>query len=1042
MKKITIFFVFLLVFSLKSKAQLLTQNFDTSLSWTVGHPVGTSTNPGWDRVTEGYNPSALPFSGTGMARFNGYGINVENAYDLTSPSIAFAGGSYRVTFKMFRDSGYPERLDKIDVFYSTTATSTGGVLLGTVNRPVGSDPIVENNGWYSYSFNIPGNPTGAGYISFLATTVYGNDIYLDDVVVEVQPTCMPPTALTSTVTTNSANVSFTASVNSPALGYQYELRTSGAAGSGASGLLASGVSGALSYPFTPLTPNTNYTFYVKSLCTTTDNSSWESKIFKTLPVAPANDDCFGAITLQTNANLTCANFSLGTLLGATASGESTPTSVGVPDDDVWYKFIATSTYHVASLSNVEGSATDLVMEILAGDCGGSLYNIAISDPETFMVTGLTIGQSYYLRVFSYNVASNPTTTFKICIGTPPPPPANDDCSGAVLLTPSVNLTCATPVSGSTISATESLEGCSGAADDDVWYKFVATSPIHSVLITNVSGATDIMIEAFDACGGTSLKCQDYPDEIMTLNNLTVGATYYFRIYSYYTDATTSFTVCVVTPPPPPANDAPANATVLTASLDSTCAGSIAGSTISASHSSQYDCDNDDLDVWYLFTPASSGTYYFSRNLTGSTSGNGYLSIYSGTPSNLTRLNDSCYSTTLSQALVGGTAYYVSVSSSDTSMINFTLCAFLAPAAPENDLIANAAVLGVSSDPATCTNAVSGTTLAATHSSDYNCDSSAVDVWYTFTPTTSGEYYFKRNVVSGTGNGYVSIYSGTPGNLTQLNSSCYVTTFGQVLTAGTTYYVSVSSSSSVYLSFALCAYAAPPAPANDECENATTLVAGGSFAQNAIVATNVSGTRNPASPDPTTVPSTCDTYNYATEGRDVWFKVIAPASGTLTVETATNNDPAMTDTALYIYRGTSCSALTYINCSADIGNGNNFSRVALTNLTPGETIVARVWGYSGTQGSFKISAFDASLGTDSFELNSLKAYPNPVKDMLTLSYSQEISNIAVFNLLGQQVIAKSLNSTNSQVDMSALSQGTYIVKVNIDNQIKTLKVIKE
>ncbi len=1043
MKKITCFVVFFLVFMVKEgKAQLLTQDFNAALTWTVGHPVGSSDNSGWTRETEGQNPTISTFEGAGMARFNSYSINVENAYDLTSPSIAFAGGLYRVSFKMYRDEGYAENPEKIEVFYNTTPTSVGGVLLGTVSRAIGGAPTVASAGWYTYNFNIPGNPNAPGYISFLATTAYGNNMYIDNVSVEVQPTCLPPTDFASTVTTNSANVSFTASTSSPNGGYQYELRTSGAAGSGATGLVTSGTQTGVSYPLNSLTPNTSYVFYARALCTATDNSSWESKSFKTLPIPPANDACSGAVTVLTNNNLDCtANVVSGTLLGATASGESTPTSIGVPDDDVWYKFTATSTFHRIALSDINGNPDDLVIEVLGGSCGGSLYNLAISDSNSFLVTDLTIGELYYVRIFSVEAASNPTTTFKICIGTPPPPPANDNCTGAVLLTTSATMTC-TPVSGSTISATQSLEGCSGSADDDVWYKFVATSTVHSVLIANVAGATDIMIEAFDACGGTSLKCQDSPDDIMTLNELTVGNTYYFRIYTYYTDSTTSFTVCVVTPPPAPANDSPENAAVLTESPNSSCANSVAGTTVSAFHSSQYSCDSSAIDVWYTFTPASTGTYYFSRNLTGGTSGDGYISLYSGTPGNFTRLNDSCYSTTFSQALVAGTTYYVSVVSSDYSRVNFALCAFLAPPAPANDLIANAAVLTVSPDSLTCTNAVSGTTLAATNSSDYVCDSTATDVWYTFTPPTSGEYYFKRSVVSGSGNGYISIYSGTPGNLTRLNLNCYVTNFGQVLTAGTTYYVSVSASTSSYLSFSLCAYAAPPAPANDECQNATTLTAGGTFVQNAIVATNVSGTRNPASPDPTDVPSTCDTYNYSTEGRDVWFKVIAPASGTLTVETASNNDPAMTDTALYIYKGSSCATLTYVNCSADIGGGNNFSRVALSNLTPGETIVARVWGYSGTQGSFKIAAFDASLGTQAFSDASFKAYPNPVKNVLNLSYSQEMTSVAVFNLLGQQVLSKSLNNSNAQVDMSVLPQGTYLVKVMVDNQIKTIKIVKE
>ena len=70
------------------------------------------------------------------------------------------------------------------------------------------------------------------------------------------------------------------------------------------------------------------------------------------------------------------------------------------------------------------------------------------------------------------------------------------------------------------------------------------------------------------------------------------------------------------------------------------------------------------------------------------------------------------------------------------------------------------------------------------------------------------------------------------------------------------------------------------------------------------------------------------------------------------------------------------------------------------------------------------------------------YPNPVKNILNLSYTKDISNVAVFKLLGQEVIAKSLNANQGQIDMSNLANGAYFVKITADNQVKTIKVIKE
>jgi Secretion system C-terminal sorting domain len=85
---------------------------------------------------------------------------------------------------------------------------------------------------------------------------------------------------------------------------------------------------------------------------------------------------------------------------------------------------------------------------------------------------------------------------------------------------------------------------------------------------------------------------------------------------------------------------------------------------------------------------------------------------------------------------------------------------------------------------------------------------------------------------------------------------------------------------------------------------------------------------------------------------------------------------------------------------------------------------------------------ASLAIQSFDNASFSYYPNPVKDILNLSYNKNISKVAVYNLIGQEVTTKSINANQSQIDMSNLSRGTYLVKVTADNQVKTIKVIKE
>jgi Secretion system C-terminal sorting domain len=178
MKKITLL---LLLFTFFSEAQVLaTQNFDTALVWT-------SSPAGWARRTTGGAPTCATFAGAGMARFNSYDLAAGTIARLTSPSITFAGANYRVKFKMYRDDGYPTDADKVQVYYNTTATTAGATLLGTVNRSISLVPTVTANGWYSYSFNVPAGTTGAGFIYFLGTGAYGNNIFIDEVVVDQIP---------------------------------------------------------------------------------------------------------------------------------------------------------------------------------------------------------------------------------------------------------------------------------------------------------------------------------------------------------------------------------------------------------------------------------------------------------------------------------------------------------------------------------------------------------------------------------------------------------------------------------------------------------------------------------------------------------------------------------------------------------------------------------------------------------------------------------------------------------------------------------------
>ncbi|MGH2666681.1 choice-of-anchor J domain-containing protein [Flavobacterium sp.] len=250
-------------------------------------------------------------------------------------------------------------------------------------------------------------------------------------------------------------------------------------------------------------------------------------------------------------------------------------------------------------------------------------------------------------------------------------------------------------------------------------------------------------------------------------------------------------------------------------------------------------------------------------------------------------------------------------------------------------------------------------------------------------------------------------------------------------SNTSIIVNHGSSAICNLNLGAFTYTCPPL--NDNCAAAIALTPGGNFAAHPLVATNIGATDSAGE----TVPG-CASY----AGGDVWYTAVVPASGSLTFENNTETG-GITDSAGAVYSGT-CGALVLIDCDDSSSSGSDdHPMIEVTGRTPGEVLYYRVWEYGNNSfGQFRVSAYDASLSTASFDMNGFKAYPNPVKDVLNLSYTKEISNVSVHNLVGQTIMTKTLNATHSQLDLSTLSSGTYLVKVTVDNLVQTIKIVKQ
>lgn len=86
---------------------------------------------------------------------------------------------------------------------------------------------------------------------------------------------------------------------------------------------------------------------------------------------------------------------------------------------------------------------------------------------------------------------------------------------------------------------------------------------------------------------------------------------------------------------------------------------------------------------------------------------------------------------------------------------------------------------------------------------------------------------------------------------------------------------------------------------------------------------------------------------------------------------------------------------------------------------------------------------AQLGTNTFDANSkLAVWPNPAQDFIQFS-GVEVANVRVFDLVGKQVLSKTLGLGATSVDVSNLTSGMYLVQASDANgAISTVKFMKK
>ncbi len=201
--------------------------------------------------------------------------------------------------------------------------------------------------------------------------------------------------------------------------------------------------------------------------------------------------------------------------------------------------------------NTTASTTTVTATVGAGawTLGGISSVNAVSGTATF--SGLTATSAVAVTSATIDFTSPGLTgatsdTFNI----PTPPQANDDPSGAIVLTPNT-----AAVGGTFAGSTPFLS----STRNDVWYQFTAVGPTATVTIDTFSVAADKDLYVYSvqpvsystsvnviASGvGTSLS-----SETATANNFVSGTTYYILVQDYNNNGG-SFNISVSNPVPPP-----------------------------------------------------------------------------------------------------------------------------------------------------------------------------------------------------------------------------------------------------------------------------------------------------------------------------------------------------------------------------------------------------------------------------------------------------------------------------------------------------------
>jgi hypothetical protein len=138
----------------------------------------------------------------------------------------------------------------------------------------------------------------------------------------------------------------------------------------------------------------------------------------------------------------------------------------------------------------------------------------------------------------------------------------------------------------------------------------------------------------------------------------------------------------------------------------------------------------------------------------------------------------------------------------------------------------------------------------------------------------------------------------------------------------------------------------------------------------------------------------------------------------------------------------------VSFTEDLGNdpaaaGELVPRNVVLSSLEGATTLYIAFRHHDVSDQFIINFDDVTLsGVLAVGDNTFEGFNYYVaNNQLNLSASTSMENVALYNILGQQVVSQKLSSNKETIELSGLQSGIYIATVSIDGANKSFKIVK-